>query len=537
MKSTGNPPALAAAADLLSDQLRSHLERLAGLLRPHAAAVERRFLRRLRELGFNPKQRKALAAITPGAAATMPAEERLLPDFFEQVEYSGRRLAKLNLAPGRIVEALREYDQLLAPLFRRLPEQDRSNLGWTLEQLHFSVILTLNNAFYQVRESETRAYEEILHAELESGTLDELLLRMLGTLSRFCLAQAGVLYLLDRETSRWTLKATTIEDDRDAPAAASLPNTPARFRKLSQPRCLTSGAWPKQLVLDQRWQRRYRSCWSVPLAIRGRVAGVMQFGFSSAYQWLPREMQLLSAAAERCLLAAEKARLTEQLAERERQVLRLASRMMQIEERERKRISSELHDEAGQSLLCVRLQLEMLEQAGPRAAAHLKAGLAEARSLTERAIVEIRRLVGDLSPAILEQLGLAAALRQLAGRLRRLHKIHVKLHLSLGSELPKNLKQVVYRLTQECFNNIARHSFASHVNLFLTSTDVRLRLRIQDDGVGFNAEEAVGKRGSYGLAGMRERVELFGGAFRVLSRPRRGTTVWIELPIPKREED
>jgi signal transduction histidine kinase len=99
---------------------------------------------------------------------------------------------------------------------------------------------------------------------------------------------------------------------------------------------------------------------------------------------------LLGAAAERCLRSAEKARLMEDLARREEQVRQLGEHMMQVEEEERRRISRELHDEAGQSLLCIRLKLEMLGKTAPEP---LRQSLAEARELTERTIAEIRRII------------------------------------------------------------------------------------------------------------------------------------------------
>ena len=95
------------------------------------------------------------------------------------------------------------------------------------------------------------------------------------------------------------------------------------------------------------------------------MAGLLQLAFSTEYHWLPRELELLDAAAERCMRAAEKARLVEDLARREEQVRQLSEHMMQIEEEERRRISRELHDEAGQSLLCIRLKLEMLGKTAP----------------------------------------------------------------------------------------------------------------------------------------------------------------------------
>jgi signal transduction histidine kinase len=234
------------------------------------------------------------------------------------------------------------------------------------------------------------------------------------------------------------------------------------------------------------------------------------------------------------MLAAEKARLVEDLAAREDLVRRLAERMLQVEEEERRRISSELHDEAGQSLLCIRLQLELLERSVPESCAPLKEGLSEARALTEKTIVEIRRLISALSPAVLEELGLAAALRHLAARLRRLHRAQVKLHVAAVGDVPKQTACALYRLVQECLNNVARHSSATHVNISVTSADGRLRLCVEDDGVGFRVEEALARPGSFGLAGMGERVTLLDGKFHVESQHGRGTRVLIELPIPGR---
>jgi hypothetical protein len=137
---------------------------------------------------------------------------------------------------------------------------------------------------------------------------------------------------------------------------------------------------------------------------------VLQLAFSSEYPWLPRELELLDTAAERCLRVAEKARLVEDLARRERQVRQLSEHMMQIEEEERRRISRELHDEAGQSLLCIRLKLEMLGRSAPST---LQAPLEETRKLTEHTITEIRRIIGDLLAAVIN---LAAFLKHfLAG--------------------------------------------------------------------------------------------------------------------------
>jgi signal transduction histidine kinase len=524
-------PELADAADVLSDQLREHLQRLAVLLEPHTDKIDRRFQRRLRELEFQPTQRTALVAITTGAAARILAGGRPPLHFIEQVEYNGRRLAKLNLPPSAILEALQEYDRLLTPILQSLVHDENSNFQWVREQLHFCVILTLNNAYYQVREAETQAFYELFRVELEAQNLDELLRRFLESLVHVCRADAGRLFMLNEGSTEWVLQAGAPNT-----STLSVPNRPGLRKKLSKPRHLNGDQSSSGLLLDPEWQDRFASCWSIPLAADGRTAGVMQFGFSKAYEWLPREQELLAAAAERCLMAAQKQRLMEDLAQREEQVRRLAEHMLHVEEMERRRISRELHDEAGQSLLCIRLQMELIEQALPEHEGDWRLKLRDARDLTERTILEMRRLIAALSPAVLEQLGLGAALRQLVNRFQRLHPCRVKLQLSKMGVLPQQLEIISYRLVQECFNNIGKHSGAAHVNISLASADGVLKLTVEDNGVGFNVEEALAKRESFGMSGMRERVALLGGNFQVESRTegsKRGTKISIELPIAK----
>lgn len=534
MQNTELSPQLADAADVLSDQLKVHLRRLSELLAPHSDRLEKRFLARLQGLRYEKKQRTALAAITLGAAARILAQRRPPLKFIETVEYHGRRLAKMNLPPSAIVAALQEYDALLGPMVNDLFPNELTNFRWVRDQLHFCVILTLNNAYYQVREAETQAFYELFRAELESRNLEDLLKRFVETMVPVCCADAGHLYLLNPQTSVWEWKAgAQCRKPRQEVAA-----TPALRRRLSVPKYLDSAQSAPEYFLDPAWKQRFKSCWSVPLASDSGTFGVLQLGFARTYEWLPREQELLAAAAERCMMAAEKARLIEDLAAREEQIRQLAEHMLHVEEMERRRISRELHDETGQSLLCVRLQMEMLEQSMPDQEREWKEKLAETRDLTEKTILEMRRLIAALSPAVLEQLGLGAALRQLVNRFRRIHPARVRLHLARIGSLPPNTEIIVYRLVQECFNNIAKHSAAAHVNLSVSSADGKVRLHVEDDGVGFAVDEALARRDSFGLSGMRERVALLGGAFRIQSFPtvgkrERGTRIQIELPISK----
>jgi len=542
-------PVLADVADTLSDQFRVQLSRFVQRLCGKLRGPEKEFLALQQQVGLDKRQRTALAAVTPGAAVRLLAKGGDLDTFLEQVEYNGRRLAKLNLTPKIVVEALAAYDRLLTPVIDRTFPNEHANFEWVREQLHFCVILTLNQAYSQVREREAEAFYEMFRAELEARNLDELARNSLDVLARFSGAQEAHLFLLDEAQSAWVWKATArTNGNRRKPRKTPLPPIliqASRRRQIGRPRTVRATGRFRQILLDTSWQTRFVSVWSVPLVTAEQIVGVMQFGFPKDYEWLPREQELLEAAAERCVEAAEKARLMEDLAAREDQLRQLSEQMLHIEEVERRRISRELHDEAGQSLLYIRLQLEMLEKSIPEDFADWKQTLGEIRKITEHTILETRRLIAALSPAVLDQLGLAAALRQLASRLRQHHPCRVRLQISGLEGLPKRIETIAYRLVQECCHNIAKHSQASTVNISVFSADGILRLNVEDDGVGFQTMETLAQTNSFGLIGMRERVALLGGRLEIrsaveqkeaTSRSRKsgsGTTVMVELPIPQ----
>ena len=220
----------------------------------------------------------------------------------------------------------------------------------------------------------------------------------------------------------------------------------------------------------------------------------MQFGFSKPYEWLPREQELLAAAAERCLMAAEKARLMEDLAQREEQVRRLAEHMLHVEEMERRRISRELHDEAGQSLLCIRLQMELIEQALPESEGEWRAKLREARDLTERTILEMRRLIAALSPAVLEQLGLGAALAATGEPLPAAASVPGQAAaFEDGSASAADSRSSRIAWCRNALTTSGSTPRATHVNISLASADGMLKLTVEDNGVGFNVRGGPGE--------------------------------------------
>ena len=250
---------------------------------------------------------------------------------------------------------------------------------------------------------------------------------------------------------------------------------------------------------------------------------------------------MLTIAGERCYAATRKTRLLEDIAHRGGPTAETRDPHVDGRGSERRRISRELHDDAGQSLVVIRLQMELIEQLLPETSEE-RERLAEARDITEKTILDIRRLISDLSPAVLQQLGLGAALRQLANRFRNRYPCQIDLTVGQLPDLHSNFQLVIYRLAQECLNNIAQHSGATTVNISVSAADRVLRLHVSDNGTGFDVEHALEKADSFGLIGIRERVAVLGGSVNfhstrkvgqsTRSRKKSGTVVRIELPIP-----
>jgi signal transduction histidine kinase len=151
--------------------------------------------------------------------------------------------------------------------------------------------------------------------------------------------------------------------------------------------------------------------------------------------------------------------------------------------------------------------------------------------LIDGTIRDMRRLIAALSPSVLAQLGLEAALRQFATNFSRNFPLHVRLKLSPLGRLSQDTEIMLYRLVQECFTNVIKHSKGENVLLAIHRSDGRLHVRVEDDGIGFDLDQASQKRGSFGLTGMGERVALLGGDIEIKTRRHEGTRISIRIPI------
>jgi signal transduction histidine kinase len=207
--------------------------------------------------------------------------------------------------------------------------------------------------------------------------------------------------------------------------------------------------------------------------------------------------------------------------------------LLRVQEDERKRISRELHDETGQALMVIRLYLGMLEStAAGRGSRSQKNKIRETVEVVDRTIEGIRRIIGRLSPLVLKELGLVAAIRKEAKDLAKNTGIRARVMVAEDlNRLDPEVEMVIYRVVQETLHNVAKHSHAKSANIILNYDDKSLRLMVEDDGVGFAAKSSNSRGNSFGLAGIKERVHSIGGEVRVTSSKERGTRIEVAVPL------
>lgn len=246
-----------------------------------------------------------------------------------------------------------------------------------------------------------------------------------------------------------------------------------------------------------------------------------------------RFLRAFQVETERKIAELQAARLGES---QQREFLRgeLFRRVVAAQEAERQRIARDLHDETGQSLTAIGMGLRGLS--GKLSSRNKEAfgTLHKLESLTADSLRELERLISDLRPSHLDDLGLSATLRWYAGKIQEHSTISIRVDI-IGEEhdLDDAMKITIFRVIQESLNNIIKHAQASLVNIYLRFEEKNVRINVRDNGMGFDPDYAKQKRtrrASLGLAGMEERAALLGGTLMVQSRPGYGTEVEALIP-------
>jgi signal transduction histidine kinase len=209
----------------------------------------------------------------------------------------------------------------------------------------------------------------------------------------------------------------------------------------------------------------------------------------------------------------------------------MAAKVIGAQEEERRTIARELHDEVGQVLSAIRLELDVAQRSIASGGASV-ATLTEAQTITDGAMQTVRNLSQLLHPAALDDLGLQAAIEASLRGLERRCRIRANLQqIDLPGRLPREVELAAYRIVQEGITNVAKHAHATRCDVRLTQMVDRLLIEIEDDGVGFveDTDRPIVARG-LGLISVRERANRLGGTFNILSSPGHGTRLIISLP-------
>ncbi len=273
-----------------------------------------------------------------------------------------------------------------------------------------------------------------------------------------------------------------------------------------------------------------------PLQVRGQLVGMLNLACNSnGACYCKEDLALLEAVGRQIAIAIENARLWDELQRKEELRGELLRKLITAQEEERKRIARELHDEAGQALTSLLVNLKMLERVSSPAEASRRAS--EMREIVAHILDEIRDLAVELRPSVLDDLGLVPALARYVQECPKRLGIEVDFTAVGLSQvrLPHEIETTLYRIAQEALTNIARHADTNRASILLERRGDEVVMLIEDEGRGFDVDQAmdISRHRHLGLFGMRERAELMGGRLVVESAPGAGTIVSVVIPLAK----
>ncbi len=294
---------------------------------------------------------------------------------------------------------------------------------------------------------------------------------------------------------------------------------------------------PRYVPIAALRGRDFTSMASVPMQTEpGGLVGVLNVHTTERRDFTARDIELLLVIGRLIAGALHQARLHRQQSARERAHENFAEQVIAAQESERRRLAGDIHDGISQRLVGLTYRLDAAARAvddGDQTSAAEQ--LEKARDLVDLTLAEARSAIGALRPPVLDDLGLAGGLASLAASTP---EVDLDLHLD-DDRLPEHIEVALYRIAQECVQNVVKHSRALVASVRFTVRDSVARLEVADNGVGFEtgfvtgfaARAATADGGGYGMLSMAERAELVGGTLVVRSKPGAGTTVVVTAPI------
>ena len=274
-----------------------------------------------------------------------------------------------------------------------------------------------------------------------------------------------------------------------------------------------------------------RAAWSTPiLSTDGRVLGAFALYYPEPRSPTPEDLAVVDRATHLAGIAIERRQLEDQLRE-------LSAHVESVREDERTGIAREIHDELGQALTALKMDLAWLARrvSGESSVSGmtLLEKISAMSDMTDGIIDRVRRISAELRPGVLDDLGLLAAVEWQGQQFELRTEVPCNIRSNLGEErVDRELSTAAFRIFQEALTNVSRHAGATHVAVRLEKNDGELTLEVRDDGVGIGPEASLSPR-SLGLLGMRERARRLGGAVSVHAGPGGGTVVELHVPLAR----
>lgn len=523
---TAVPPFKESSRELIIEVARA--------LEPYFPDITNKWRERLvNDFGFDGRTLAALERLTPAAGSVYFCHDDF-PGFEENLQYFGTRLSKLQVDTRAVARCLELFQLACDPYLSGLFPEREGEAKAALEMLSSVSFVIISGAYYDAKTVESNALLSLLDAELAADDLSVLLQKVMEITTRTFEASMGAILLRDAESNYLRLANAvgleeTIPDDFKVAIGDGFTGNIAATGEPA-------------MVLDTNAHGHFsatirakaKSLWGVPLKAEGENTGVLAIGFPKPYEWLPTERELMRAIADRAALAIERARMTEALRDREQRIADLSAHLLRVQEEERKRISRELHDETGQALMVIRLYLGMMEQGGAK---NLRGKIKETVEVVDRTIEGIRRIIGKLSPLVLQELGLVAAIRKEAKDMAKTTGVKARVVIAEDvGRLAPGTEQAIYRVVQEALHNVAKHAQAKNVTVQVAREGKTVHVQVEDDGVGIQAARGNPRNGSFGLAGIKERIAMLGGVSRVISAKGKGTRIEITVPAGESPE-
>ena len=227
---------------------------------------------------------------------------------------------------------------------------------------------------------------------------------------------------------------------------------------------------------------------------------------------------------------SERKKVEEELRQVNEQLRHLSAHLQDVREEERKGIALEIHDELGQQLTALKMDISWAMKKSAKGET-IGEKLSAMNQLVDQTIVTVRRIASELRPSILDDLGLPEALDWQSSEFQKRYKIDASFHSSLnGLSIGSDIVTGLFRIYQESLTNVARHAEARSVLGTLQLLDDLLVLQISDDGKGFDTLTA-GHKGTFGLIGIKERALMMNGKYSIVSSPEKGTVITVSVPM------